>query len=194
MSKRTSMQHHNPPNVGFVSNSILDGVLEKYKTDDQFLEENLSTDSKKTTNISRKNWEQSYKKWWLLVILARLHIRFDSKNGFSFLKVVDKCGYCIEFKSNCFNCNLYKQNLCCSIKNLTKEKRKNTAFWKYLRVMQKGVNNYNLKFNWKKDVLTYAIEMRDAIKKDKPKRQIKNSSIFTSIINFLNLPQFSIHT
>jgi hypothetical protein len=47
--------------------------------------------------------------------------------------------------------------------------------------MQKGVNNYNVKINWKKEVLTYAIEMRDAIKKDKPKKQIKAGSIFTSL-------------
>jgi hypothetical protein len=182
MSKRTLMQHNYLPDGGFVRNSILDGGLEKYKKEDQFLEESLSTDLKKaTTNISRKNWEMSYKKWQWLVILARLHIRFHSKNGFSFLKVVGKCGYCIEFKSNCFNCNLYKQNLCCSIKYLTKEKRKNIVLWKYLRAMQKGIKNYNVKFNWKKDVLTYAIEMRDAIKKDKPKRQIKISSIFTQL-------------
>ena len=47
--------------------------------------------------------------------------------------------------------------------------------------MQKGVKNYNEKINWKKDVLTYAIEMRNAIKKDKPKRQIKISSMFTPL-------------
>ena len=47
--------------------------------------EGLSTDAKvSATNISRKNWEMSYKKWQWLVILARLHIRFHTKDGFSF--------------------------------------------------------------------------------------------------------------
>jgi hypothetical protein len=178
MTERTSLQL-NCLLDGIDCTSIPNGTLETYKKEEQFLEESHSADSKTTTNISRKNWEMSYKKWRWLVILARLHIRFHSKNGFSFLNVIGKCGYCIEFKSNCFNCNLYKQNLCCSMKNLTKEKRKNTALWNYLSVMQKGVRNYNVKINWKKEVLTYAIEMRDAIRKDKPKRQIKISSIFT---------------
>jgi len=142
------------------------------------MEEYQSADSRKATGISRKNWEMSYWKWKWLVILARLRIRFHTKRGFSFLNVVGKCGYCIEFKSNCFNCNLYKQSLCCSINNLTKEKREKTVLWKYLNVMQKSVKNYNKKINWQKDVLTYAIGMRDAIKKDKPKKQNKTGSIF----------------
>lgn len=131
------------------------------------------------TNISWKNWWMSYRKWWWLVILARLHIRFHTKNGFSFLNVVGKCGYCMEFESNCINCNLYNQNLCCSMKYLTIENKKKTVLWKYLHVMQKCADNHNLKINWKKDVLPYAIEMRNAIRKDKPKRQIKISSMFT---------------
>ena len=140
-------------------------------SEDLLLEENQSTYSKLSAkDISRKNWKMSYRKWWWLVILARLHIRFHTINGFSFLKVVEKCGYCLELNSICFNCNLYKQNLCCSIKYLTKEKRENTIVWKYLHIMQKCVNNYNLKIHWKEDVLAYTIQMRDAIKKDKPKK------------------------
>ncbi len=132
-------------------------------------------------NISRKNWEMSYKKWKWLVILARLHVKFHTMKGFSFLKVVGRCGYCIECNSNCFNCSLYKQDLCCSVDNLTKEKRENAVFWKYIRVMRKSVKDSDVKINWKKDVLAYAIEMRDAIKRDEPKKQIKTSSIFTSL-------------
>ncbi|WP_096895360.1 hypothetical protein [Candidatus Scalindua japonica] len=150
-----------------------------YQQDGLFAEENHSAASgKASTGISRKNWEMSYRKWKLLVILARLRIRFHTKRGFSFLNVIGKCGYCIEFKSNCFNCNLYKQSLCCSINNLTKEKREKTVLWKYLNVMQKSVKNYNIKIDWQKDVLAYAIGMRDAIKKDKPKRRINHSSLF----------------
>ncbi len=47
--------------------------------------------------------------------------------------------------------------------------------------MQKGIKNYNKKINWKKEVLTYAIEMRNAIKKDKPKRQTRTNSKFTPL-------------
>ena len=166
----------------FVRRNILDDALEKHKKEDLLKEENQSiSPTVSATNITRRNWEMSYNKWWWLVILAKLHIRFHTKKGFSFLKVLGKCGYCIEFESNCFNCNLYKQNLCCSIKNLTKEKRRNTVLWKYLRAMQKGVKNYNAKINWKKDVLAYAIEMRDAIKKDQPKGKTRINSIFTPL-------------
>ncbi len=182
MSERIPLHRSYLQNGSFVRNSILGGTLRKYKKEDHLLEEGYSAGPEKTvTNISRKNWEMSYRKWQCLVILARLHIRFHTKKGFSFLNVVGKCGYCIEFKSNCFNCNLYRQDLCCSISNLTKEKREKTVLWKYLEVMQKGVNDNNRNINWKKDVLAYAIGMRDAIKKDKPKREIKISSIFTSL-------------
>ncbi len=182
MLERTSLQQNDLLDSSFASKHLIDNTLEKQKEEDLLLEKRLLTGTKlSTTNISRKNWEMSYKKWQWLVILARLHIRFHSKNGFSFLKVASKCGYCIEFESNCFNCNLYKQDLCCSVKNLTKEKRKNTVLWKYLRAMQKGVKNYRVKINWKEDVLAYAIEMRNAIKKDKPKKQTKTSLIFTSL-------------
>ncbi len=182
MSERASCQQNSSLDDSFVRKHVIDDTLEKHKKKNLLQEKALSTGARvSATNISRENWEMSYKKWQWLVILARLHIRFHKKNGFSFLKVVDKCGYCIEFKSNCFNCNLYKQNLCCSMKNLTKEKRESTALWKYLNTMQKSVKDYNKKINWKKDVLTYAIEMRNAIKKDKPKRQTKINSTFTPL-------------
>ncbi len=179
MSEKISLQQ-NYLMGDFVRTNIPNGKLKTDKEEDQLLEENQSKISKLTTNISRKNWEMSYKKWKWIVILARLHIKFHTKNGFSFLKVVGKCGYCIESKSNCFNCNLYKQSLCCSIKNLTREKKEKTTLWKYLNIMQKNVKDCNAKINWK-DVLTYAIEMRNAIKRDKPKRQINISSIFTPL-------------
>ncbi len=185
MHERTSCQQDFSLDGSFVRKHVIDDTLEKHKKKNLLQEKTLSTDAKvSATNISRKNWEMSYKKWQWLVILARLHIRFHTKKGFSFLKVVDKCGYCIEFKSNCFNCSLYKQNLCCSIKNLTREKRENTTLWKYLNAMQKSVKNYNKKINWKKDVLTYAIEMRNVIKKDKPKRQTRINSMFTPLQTF----------
>ncbi len=172
MSKKTSRPR----------NDLQYGTIENYRKKNLLMKESQSTDSTlSTTNITQENWQMSYKKWWLLVILARLRIRFHTKKGFSFLKVLGKCGYCIEFESNCFNCNLYKQDLCCSIKNLTKEKKRNTVLWKYLRAMQKGIKNYNVKINWEKDVLAYAIEMRNAIKKDQPKKQAGNNSIFTTL-------------
>ena len=182
MSGMASLHQSHLQDSSFVRNVMLGGILGKYRKEDQLLEENHSTDPRRTTtNISRKNWEISYRKWKWLVVLARLHVKFHTMKGFSFLKVVGKCGYCIEYNSNCFNCSLYKQDLCCSVNNLTKEKRENTVFWKYIRVMRKSVKDCNVKINWKKDVLAYATEMRDAIKKDEPKRQIKTSSIFTSL-------------
>ncbi len=160
ISERTSLL------TDYLSDTTL-GINEQK---DLLLDRSQTKVSKSTRRkLSMENWKMSYMKWNWLVLLARLRIRFHSKNGFSFLKVVGKCGYCIEFESNCLNCNLYKQNLCCSVQNLTKEKRKSVALWKYLRVMQKGVKNYNVNINWKQDVLAYAIKMRDAIKKDKPK-------------------------
>ena len=50
--------------------------------------------------------------------------------------------------------------------------------WKYLRAMQKGVKNYNAKIDWEKEVLAYATQMKNAIKRDKPKRETKISSLF----------------
>ncbi len=172
MSEKISKQH----------NFLKDDVLEKCGEKDLLPEESQATVSKvPVTEISRKNWRMSYRKWRWIVILARLRVRFHTINGYYFLKVVGKCGYCIELNSNCFSCNLYKQNLCCSIKYLTKDKREKTALWKYLHVMQKCVNNYSVKINWKKEVLAHAIEMRDAIKKDKPGRQNKISLMFTPL-------------
>ncbi len=119
--------------------------------------------------ISRNNWRASYFKWRLLVIMARLRIRFHLKDGFTYLKVIGKCGYCRELDSNCPECYLYVNEVCCSFKYLTNERKKHMAFWKYVRRMQKDIRNYSVKVNWKKDILPYAIKMRDTIKRDQPK-------------------------
>ncbi len=120
--------------------------------------------------ISRENWKISCSKWWWIVVLARLHIRFNTKDGYTFLQVVGKCGYCIELDTNCSICYLYKKGVCCSIKYLKsgKRKRRNTTLWKYVHVMKKGIRDYTVKIDWNKDVLPWAIEMKDTIRRDKP--------------------------
>ncbi len=154
--------------TGYVIKQKINNALEKHKRDDLLLDACQVNDST-VTKISRKSWRKSYYKWWLLVILARLHIRFHLKDGFSYLKVVGKCGYCKELDSNCLECYLYNKGLCCSLKYLTSERRKNMTFWKYVCRMRKNIRNYSVKINWKKEILPYAIEMREAIKRDKPK-------------------------
>lgn len=120
--------------------------------------------------ISRENWKTSYNKWRWIVILAILRIRFHTFSGYTFLPVIDKCGYCIEHDTNCSMCHLYKKRVCCSIEYLKsgKRKRKNTTFWKYVHAMKKGIGDYTVEIDWRMDVLPWATEMKNTIKKDKP--------------------------
>ena len=111
----------------------------------------------------------AYNKWWWLVILAKLRIRFHTKDGFSFLKVIGECGYCTELNLDCLKCHLYEKRVCCSIKCLKDGlgNRKKIALWKYIHQMNRGVGDYSTKIDWK-EVLGNAITLRDTIKKDAP--------------------------
>ena len=172
--------------TGYVIKQKINDALEKYKKEDLSLDE-CKVNDLTVTKISRKSWKASYYKWWLLVIMARLHIRFHLKDGFSYLKVVGKCGYCKELDSNCPECYLYNKGVCCSLKYLTNERRKNMAFWKYVRRMRKDIRNYSVKINWKKEILPYAIEMRDSIKRDRPIRaSLKPQSSLVYIYSLFN--------
>lgn len=122
---------------------------------------------KKAKKISRKKWESSYKKWQKIVRKTERRERFGGPQGFFDLLVIKECGYCDEYVSmdymnSCYPCPLFKKKVCCG----SYYDGKNTLFWKYVKEMQK----MSIDINWNK-VLSLAIKIKDAIKKDKPKNK-----------------------
>ena len=119
--------------------------------------------------ISNKNWCISYNKWRWIVIFTKRQIKFNTKDGFTNFKVVGECGYCIEVNSNCFECHLYKENVCCSAEYLKKAGKnyKDIPYLRYVFNMREVLRKNLDKPRWK-EILADALTMRDTIKADKP--------------------------
>ena len=87
MSERTSLQQNFSLDGSFARKHVIDDTLEKHTKRDLLQEKALSTDTKvSATNISKKNWEMSYKKMAVACNPGKTTHQISLKEWFLFFK------------------------------------------------------------------------------------------------------------
>lgn len=133
----------------------------------------------KEKRISKKNKKKSLDKWNKVVLLTESGKNFENSKGFKNCTVVEKCGYCDEFKSPdstdgiCHNCPLNKNKVCNDTRDVYRYfylsrgfpfvRTTETMFWRYVCEMRNHLDGKEVD---RVKVVTLAKRIRNFIKND----------------------------